>query len=171
MRLHLRGHSEGSPIALYAYEALLDRDPVLASRIETLVLSGLALEPLANILEHQLASMPDGVRVRQAPASCDWAVLEKRMGVSCTYVEDGTRRPAGRAMFERLASRAAMARFHVFQGTHDWNTPMAPARALEAWNASTGHLRTAFRYYDGGHAGTDAARDEMAQLLAFIASE
>ncbi|HEX7622103.1 MAG TPA: integrase core domain-containing protein, partial [Anaeromyxobacteraceae bacterium] len=33
----------------------------------------------------------------QALASCDWAVLEKRMGVSCAYIDDATRRPAGRA--------------------------------------------------------------------------
>ena len=135
------------------------------------MLSGLALEPFADILEHQLASMPDGDRVRQALASCDWHVLEPRMGVSCAYVEDATRRPAGRAMFERLAARAATARFEIFQGTRDWNTPVAPVRALEAWNASTGHLRIAFHYYEGGHAGSDAARDEMAQLLASIASE
>jgi hypothetical protein len=171
VRLHLRGHSEGSLIALYTYEALLDRDPVLAARIETLVLSGLALEPFADILEHQLASMPEGQRVRRALASCDWAVLEKRMGVSCAYVADATRRPAGRAMFERLAARDAPARFHVFQGTRDWNTPVAPVRALEAWNARAGHLRLAFHYYEGGHAGTDEARAAVAQLLESIASE
>ena len=77
------------------------------------------------------------------------------MGISCAYIEDASRRPSGRAMFERLAARRAPARFHVFQGTRDWNTPVAPVRALEAWNASTGHLRIAFHYYDGGHTGTD----------------
>ena len=42
---HLTGHSEGSLVALYAYESLLDEDPVLAARIRTLVLSGMPLEP------------------------------------------------------------------------------------------------------------------------------
>jgi hypothetical protein len=171
VRLHLRGHSEGSLIALYAYDALLDDDLDLAARIQTLVLSGVALEPFADILEHQLASLPDGDRVRQALASCDWAVLERRMGVSCAYVEDATRRPSGRAMFERLAARTAAARFHVFHGTRDWNTPVAPVRELEAWNVSTGHLRAAFHYHEGGHAGSEAARAEMARLLASIAAE
>jgi hypothetical protein len=171
VRLHVRGHSEGTIIALHAYDALLDVDPDVAARIQTLVLSGLALEPFADILEHQLASMPDANAVRQALASCDWAVLEKRMGISCAYIDDATRRASGRAMFERLAARRAAARFHVFHGTHDWNTPVAPVRALEAWNASTGHLRAAFHYYDGGHAGSDAARAEVARLLASIAAE
>jgi pimeloyl-ACP methyl ester carboxylesterase len=171
VRLHLRGHSEGSLIALYTYEALLDRDPALASRIETLVLSGLALEPFADILEHQLASMPEGGRVRQELASCNWPALEKRLGVSCAYIEDATRRPSGRAMFERLAARSAAARFYIFHGTSDWNTPVAPVRAVEAWNASTGHLRMAFHYYEGGHAGSDEARAEVARLLESLASE
>ena len=140
VRLHLRGHSEGTLIALYAYDSLLDSDPALASRISTLVLSGLAVEPFGDIVKRQVAGLPDGDRIRQALASCDWAVLEKRMGVSCAYVDDATRRPSGRAMFKRLAARAPPARFHVFQGTDDWHTPVAPVRALEAWNASTGHL-------------------------------
>jgi hypothetical protein len=171
VRLHIRGHSEGTLIALYAYDALLDSDPELAARIATLVLSGLALEPFADILDRQLATLSDGDRVRQALASCDWAVLEKRMGISCAYVDDATRRPSGRAMFERLAARAPAARFHVFHGTDDWNTPVAPVHALEAWNASTGHLPIAFHYYQGGHAGSEAARSEVAQLLASLASE
>lgn len=171
VRLHLRGHSEGTLIALYAYDALLDHDPVLAARIQTLVLSGLALEPFSQILERQLSALPDGARLRQALASCDWAVLEKRLGVSCAYVEDAARRPAGRAMFERLAARGATARFYVFHGTRDWNTPVAPVRALEAWNAAVGHLRIAFHYYDGGHAGDDAGRAEVARLVESIASE
>jgi hypothetical protein len=170
VRLHIRGHSEGTLIALYAYDALLDSDPELAARIATLVLSGLALEPFADIVNRQLAELPDGDRVRQAIASCDWSVLEKRMGVSCAYVDDAVRRPSGRAMFERLAARAPAARFHVFQGTHDWNTPAAPVQALEAWNASTGHLRIDFHYYEGGHAGSETARSAMAQLLASLVS-
>jgi hypothetical protein len=171
VRLHLRGHSEGSLIALYTYEDLIEHDPALAARVQTLVLSGLAVEPFAEILEHQLASMPDGERVQQALKSCDWAVLETRMGISCAYVDDASNRPAGRAMFERLAARAAPARFYVFHGTGDWNTPVAPVHALEAWNLSTGHLRIAFHYYDGGHAGSDAVRVEVAHLLESIASE
>jgi hypothetical protein len=171
VRLHLRGHSEGTLIALYVYDALLDRDPELAARIATLVLSGLALEPFADIVKHQLATAPAGDRLRQALASCDWTVLEKRMGISCAYVDDASRRPSGRAMLERLAARAPAAQFHVFQGTDDWNTPVAPVRAFEAWNASAGHLRVTFHYYEGGHAGSESARSEMARLLASIVAE
>jgi hypothetical protein len=171
VRLHLRGHSEGTLIALYVYDALLEQDPELAARIETLVLSGLALEPFGDIVKHQLATVPAGDRLRQALASCDWTVLEKRMGISCAYVDDASRRPSGRAMLERLAARAPAARFHVFQGTDDWNTPVAPVRAFEAWNASTGHLPVTFHYYEGGHAGSESARSEMARLLASIVAE
>jgi hypothetical protein len=175
VRLHLRGHSEGALIALYVYDALLDHDPELAAGIATIVLSGLALEPFADIVKRQLATLPDGERVRQALASCDWTFMEKRMGISCAYVDDASRRPSGRAMLERLAARAPPARFHVFHGTNDWHTPVAPVRAFEAWNAdarrSTGHLRVTFHYYEGGHEGSEAARAEMARLLASIVAE
>jgi hypothetical protein len=171
VRLHLRGHSEGTLIALYVYDDLLDRDPELAARISTVVLSGLALEPFADIVTRQLATLPDGARLRQALASCDWTVLEKRMGISCAYVDDASRRPSGRAMLERLAARAPAARFYIFHGTNDWHTPVAPVRAFEAWNASTGHLRATFHYYEGGHEGSEAARSEMARLLASIVNE
>lgn len=170
VRLHLRGHSEGTLIALYTYDDLLDSDPELAAQIDTVVLSGLALEPFADIVNRQLATLPDGDRVRQALASCDWAVLEKRMGISCAYIDDAIRRPSGRVMFERLATRVPAVRFHVFQGTDDWNTPVAPVRALEAWNVSTGHLHIDFHYYKGGHAGSEAARSEMAKLLSSLVS-
>lgn len=171
VRLHVRGHSEGTLIALYAYEALLDNDPETAKAIATFVLSGLPVEPFDRILERQLAFVPNGQRLRRALASCDWAVLERGLGASCSYVADATQRPSGRTMFERLAKRAPSARFYVFQGTHDWNTPVEPVRSLEAWNASQGHLDMTFRYYEGGHQGSDDARAEIARLLAAIVSE
>jgi len=171
VRLHIRGHSEGTLVALYAYEAMLDRDTETAGAIETLVLSGLPVEPFGAILERQLAFIPRGARLREALASCDWPVLREHLGISCGYVEDATRRPSGRAMFERLAARAPRARFHVFQGTDDWNTPIEPVRALEAWNVSDGHLDMEFHYYEGGHAGSDAARAEVGRLLTRIVSE
>jgi pimeloyl-ACP methyl ester carboxylesterase len=170
VRLHLRGHSEGALVALYLYDALLDGDPETATRIATLVLSGLALPPIAALVESQLAWLPDGARLRQALASCDWALLKDRLGVSCAYMQDAARRPSGLDMFKRLAARAPPARFHVFQGTQDRNTPVAPVRALEVWNASSGHLPIAFHYYEGGHAGTDAAKAELSQVLTAIVS-
>lgn len=165
------GHSEGALVALYLYEALLDGDPDTATRIATLVLSGLALQPIAELVESQLTWLPDGAQLRKALASCDWAALKDRLGVSCAYMEDAARRPSGLDMFKRLAARAPRARFYVFQGRRDRNTPVEPVRALEEWNASSGHLSIAFHYYDGGHSGTDAAKAEMSQVLAAIVSK
>jgi pimeloyl-ACP methyl ester carboxylesterase len=170
VRVHVRGHSEGTLVALYTYDALLESDAELAARIETFMLSGLALEPFGDILERQLTWLPDGDRLRKAFASCDWPALKDRMGISCAYVEDATRRPSGRAMFERLAVRAPAARFLIFHGSNDLNTPVEPVRALEAWNASKGHLEMEFHYYDGGHAGSEEARAEMARLFTAIVS-
>ncbi len=166
VRLHLRGHSEGALVALYLYDALLDADPDTAGKITTLVLSGLALQPIAELLESQLAWVPDAAGLRAALASCDWSVLKARLGISCAYLEDAARRPSGLAMFERLAARAPEARFHVFQGTEDRNTPVGPVRALEAWNASSGHLPITFHYYAGRHAGTDAAKAQVSRVLS-----
>jgi hypothetical protein len=171
VRLHVRAHSEGTLVTLYAYEALLDTDAATANAIETLVLSGLALEPFDQILERQLAAAPRGAEWRRALGACDWAELQKHGGVSCAYVEDAARRPSGRSMFERLAARTPGVRLHVFHGTSDWNTPVGPVRELEAWNAAQGHLRVQFHYYDGGHNGSDAARAELAQLLLAIVSD
>jgi hypothetical protein len=170
VRIHVRGHSEGTLVALYAYDELLEQDPETAKGIATFVLSGLPVDPFDRILERQLTFLPDGERLRRALASCDWPVLRERLGVSCAYVADATRRPSGRAMFERLAKRAPGARFYVFQGTNDWNTPVEPVRALEAWNVSEGHLDMAFHYYQGGHQGSEGARAEITRLLASLIS-
>jgi hypothetical protein len=167
-RLHLRGHSEGTLVALYVYDALLEEDPELAASIDSLVLSGLALEPFDEILERQLTSLPDGEAVREAIASCDWTILAQRMGVSCAYIDDASQRPSGLTMFERLAARSAPASFYVFHGTEDWHTPVEPVRALEAWNASTGHLEMELHYYQGGHGGSDAVRAEMTRVIDAI---
>jgi pimeloyl-ACP methyl ester carboxylesterase len=171
VRLHLRGHSEGTLVALYTYDALLDHDVETANAVRSLVLSGLALEPFDAILERQFVLLPDGDRLRKAVVSCDWDLLRDRLGISCAYIADATRRPSGRIVFERLASRAAGARIHIFHGTNDWNTPVEPVRALEAWNNSQGHLRMTMHYYQGGHAGSEGAQAEMAGLLTSIASE
>lgn len=165
IRLHVRGHSEGTLVALYAYDALLESDQETARAIDTIILSGLALEPFAAILERQLGVLPDGPRLRAAIASCNWPLLRKRLGISCAYVEDATQRQSGRAMFQRLAARAPAARFHVFNGTEDWHTPVGPVRALEEWNVSSGHLPITFHYYRGGHEGSEAARAELTRVL------
>lgn len=165
-RLHVTGHSEGTLVALYAYEAALDEDPALAAQVRTIVLSGLALEPIADIFARQLAGLRGGDRLRAAFASCDQAVINNSpfAGTSCAYLEDAARRPSGRAMFERLATRAPATRVHVVHGEADLNTPVTHVRALEAWNVSTGHLPITFHYVEGGHNNNPAARAEIARL-------
>lgn len=172
-RLHVTGHSEGTLVALYAYEAALDEDPALAAQVRTIVLSGLALEPIADIFARQLAELRGGERLRAAFASCDQAVINHSpfAGTSCAYLEDAARRPSGRAMFERLAARASTARVHVVHAEGDLNTPVTHVRALEAWNTSTGHLPIAFHYVGGGHNNNPAARAEIARLWSELVAE
>jgi pimeloyl-ACP methyl ester carboxylesterase len=172
MRLHLIGHSEGTLVALYAYEALLDEAPALAAQIGTIVLSGLALEPIADILRRQLAELRGGERIRAAFASCDQSVLNDSpfAGTSCAYLEDAAGRPSGRAMFERLATRAPTARFHIVHGKNDLNVPVRHVRVLEEWNARAGHLPISFHYVEWGHTGNAAARAEVTRLLSAIVS-
>lgn len=170
-RLHLRAHSEGTLVALYTYAALLEAGDPTANSIETLILSGLPLESLDDILERQLTSMPNGEALRASVASCDWPVMRERLGISCAYVREARSHPSGRAMFDLLAEHAPHARFHVFQGTHDWNTPVEPVRALEAWSSEDGRLSMEFHYYDGAHRGTEAAHAEMEALLTSLVSE
>jgi hypothetical protein len=172
-RLHVTAHSEGTLVALYAYEALRDEEPTLAAQIKTLVLSGLALEPIPDILQRQLAELRGGEHIRAAYASCNQSVINDSpfAGTSCAYLEDAAGRPSGRAMFERLASQSATASFHIVHGVGDLNAPVRHVRALEAWNTAEGHLPISFHYVAGSHMGNPAVRAEVARLSRAIVAE
>ncbi len=172
--IHLRGHSEGALIALYLYEDLLGKDPELAARFETLILSGTPLQEFREIIESQIdvISEHDGGELGVAVEECDWPIMKKSMGVSCKYLEDAYARRTGAEVFHQLAARDAPAAFHLFHGLQDWNAPVAPVRELEEW-ASGGPLDVHFTYYEGGHSGGDQespARMEMRRLLSMITS-
>jgi hypothetical protein len=92
-------------------------------------------------------------------------------GTSCAYLKDAAARPSGRAMFERLTTRAPTASFHILQSENDLNTPVAPVRALEAWNTTAGHLPLTFHYVEGGHTNNPAARAEITRLVQAIVSK
>jgi hypothetical protein len=166
VRWHFSGHSEGAIIELFLLDKLIAERPEDARRVDTLILSGLPLEPFADNLERQLADKPV---LQGAVASCDWAFMREQMGVSCAYLADAASRPSGFAMFARLALARSVARFRGFQGNDDFNTPASFMFQLEAWNTTTGHLDLAVRYYDGAHAGTPEVRQEMADLLLGLA--
>jgi pimeloyl-ACP methyl ester carboxylesterase len=168
IQFHLRGHSEGSLVALFLYERLLSDEPVLAARVSSLVLSGVGLEPFDALVERQLSEMPaeQGSAIRAAIQSCDWNVLKNRMAVSCTYLKDAYARPSGRAAFESIALRAPAVGFYLFQGNSDSQTPGRYARELEAWNNQLGHLHLTFRYYEGAHVGgPPEVKRELSDLL------
>jgi hypothetical protein len=166
VRWHLRGHSEGATIELFLLDRLVAKRPKDARRVDTLILSGLPLEPFADDLDRQLADKPE---IRQAVDECDWAVMREQLGVSCSYLKDAASRPSGFTMFARLAPAQSPARFRVFQGNSDINTPASFTHQLEEWNATTGQLDLVVRYYDGGHGGTPEVRQEIAALLLGLA--
>jgi len=159
VRVHLHGHSEGALIALYVLDEL---GPADAAHVSSLVLSGLPLEPFDELVRRQVAGHPVLAR---AIAACDWVAM-RPTGVSCAYLRDAGARPSGRAMFERFATRAPAARFIVFAGSDDTNTPARFVHDLEAWNARDGHLALDVHDYEGAHHGTAASRREMAEVLA-----
>jgi pimeloyl-ACP methyl ester carboxylesterase len=168
IQFHLRGHSEGTLVALFLYEKLLSDEPELAARVSSLVLSGLGLEPFDALIERQLSEMPaeQGSAIRAAIQSCDWKVLKTHLAVSCKYLEDAYARSSGRAAFESIALRAPTVRFFVFQGNNDAQTPARYVRQLEAWNNQRGHLDVTFRYYDGAHVGAPPeVKRELSNLL------
>ena len=168
IQFHLRGHSEGSLVALFLYEKLLSDEPALAASVSSLVLSGVGLEPFEVLVERQLSDMPadQGSALRAAIQSCDWKVLKKRAATSCTYFKDAYARPSGRTVFERIALRAPPVGIFVFQGNNDTQTPVRYARELEAWNNQLGHLHLTFRYYEGAHVGgPPEVKRELSDLL------
>jgi pimeloyl-ACP methyl ester carboxylesterase len=166
-RVLLRGHSEGSLISVYLYAALLTAEPELAARVPALVLTGFPAAPLSEVIEGQVERLPEPDReiVSDAIESCDEQVLRNALALSCGYLEDAAERESGFQVFQRLATLQADASFHLFHGTKDENTPVADVEALERWNDAEGGLAMEFRYYDGGHMGTDAARAGVAELL------
>jgi alpha-beta hydrolase superfamily lysophospholipase len=161
VRWHLRGHSEGALLALFLYDDLLAEGPEAAAPVKTLILSGLPLEPFAELVRRQLADKP---RLATGIARCDWSVM-RGLGVSCVYLRDAERRPSGRTMFERLAARSAPARIVVFAGRADVNTPARFVHELEAWNTEQGHLPLEIHDYAGEHRGSTEARHAMSDLL------
>ncbi len=166
VRWHLRGHSEGATIELFLLDRLIAKRPKDARRVNTLILSGLPLEPFADNLDRQLADKPE---LRRPVDECDWAIMRDQLGVSCGYLKDAASRPSGFVMFARLARVRAPARYRFFQGNSDVNTPATFTHQLEEWNTTTGHLDLVVRYYDGGHAGTPEVRQEIADLLLSLA--
>lgn len=175
IHFHFRGHSEGALIALFLYDKLLSEQPLLAPRVSSLVLSGLALEPFAALVERQLSEMPaeQGGATRAAVRNCDWGVMRNHLAISCKYLEDAYARPSGRSVFESIARRAPTARFFVFQGNNDVQTPVRYVRELEGWNEQLGHLDLTFRYYEGAHVGgpPDVKRELSDLLVRLTASE
>jgi hypothetical protein len=171
VRFQLRGHSEGSLIAVALYAQLLEEELDLATRIDNLFLTGVSLEPVADAFARQLADLPgdEGERLRQAYAACDWPVMRDAWGLSCAYLEDARSRPSGRAIFETLAAAGAPAHVVIFHGTEDWNAPVSLVQELEAWNQNTGTLNVEFHYYQGGHMATDAVRTQLLErMLALV---
>lgn len=168
VQFHLRGHSEGTLVALFLYEQLLAQEPALAANVSSLILSGLGLEPFDALMQRQLSEMPakQSSAIRAAIQSCDWPRLKTQLTTSCAYLKDAFARPSGRATFESLAGRAPAARFFVFQAESDLQTPVRFVRELDAWNRQSGHLDVTFRYYEGAHAGAPPAiQREMSDLL------
>lgn len=167
VRWHFRGHSEGVLILLSLYDELLAERPAQAQRVRSVVLSGVPLEPFADIMQRQLADKP---RLAEAVTHCNLPILRQQLGTSCSYLADAKARPSGFALFERLAARGAQAKFHVFQGNQDLNALTRFVRQLESWNAQHGHLDITFHYFEGGHAGTPEAKRELSVLLTALAS-
>jgi hypothetical protein len=162
IRWHFLGHSEGANIELYLINALLSEQPAAAANVKSLIFTGLPLQPLAGNLDRQLADKP---KLERAVETCDWPAMRDHLGVSCAYLADARTRPSGFSMFERLAAGAYRSKIRVFQGSDDFNTLPVFTRQLEAWNVSQGHLDLTVRYYDAGHGGTPAVRQELTDLL------
>jgi hypothetical protein len=168
IHFHFRGHSEGALIALFLYGELLSEEPALASRVSSLVLSGVALEPFKALVERQLSEMPaeQGSAIRAAIQRCDWGAMKSALAVSCKYLQDAYSAPSGRSIFESIASYAPTASFFVFQGNNDAQTPVRYIRDLEMWNGQVGHLNMTFQYYEGGHVGAPPEiKRQLSELL------
>jgi len=168
VQFHLRGHSEGTLVALFLYNKLLEEEPALAARVSSITLSGLGLEPFDALVARQLSELPaqQSSAIRAGIETCDWGVLRNRLAVSCKYLEDAYARPSGRAVFEKIAPRAPSVRFFVFQANNDLHTPVRYVQELEAWNQQRGHLDLTFRYYAGAHVGAPPEiQREVSDLL------
>jgi pimeloyl-ACP methyl ester carboxylesterase len=166
VRVHVRGHSEGALLALDLLIRLKEQQPGLNRQVETLLLSGVPLEPFGQLLERQLDALPsNGAPIRRAIDACDWPEMRRLVGFSCGYLKDATRRPAGRQMFEALAAVGANQRIVIVQGNADTHTPARYVRELAAWNVAHGGLDLEVQYYQGDHRGGSQGRRAMQDAL------
>lgn len=167
LHVHLRGHSEGALLSLLLYQKLTVQEPVRATRIDSLILTGVPLDPFRTVIASQLDVIDQHDRgvLRAAVSSCNWPTMRDRLAVSCAYLEDAYAQPSGRELFEKLAKRAAHAQFYLFHGTQDWNANVDRVRELESW-AHTQPLALHFRYYEGGHNDPpERTRREVSSLV------
>lgn len=172
LHIHLRGHSEGALISLALYRQLSAQEPLLATQIATLVLTGTPLEAFRTVIASQLdvIDQHDGGELRAAVSRCDWPTMRDRLAVSCAYLEDAYAQPSGRELFESLAGIQAHAQFYLFHGTQDWNANVDRVRELESW-AHTQPLALHIKYYEGGHNDPpESTRQEVSSLVISLTS-
>ena len=139
----LRGHSEGALIALTLAPEVVPR---------AVVVSGVPLEPFADLLRRQLATRPALARAIDA---CDWSVM-RRVGVSCAYLTDAAMRSSGRELFARLPVGLEV---DVFAGDADDLTPAGFLAGV------TTQADVHVHAYAGGHGGSPEAKRALAALM------
>ncbi|HKY63493.1 MAG TPA: hypothetical protein VJR29_08750 [bacterium] len=170
--IHLRGHSEGSQIALRLYERLLKEKDPLAAQVQSLLLTGLPIEPWDEIVSQQLQNYPEKLRneIQTAMTECDWKVLKKWAGVPCGYLRKQSGAPSNEATLEGLRLLSPKVPIYVFHGLNDAHVSAGAVKAFERKNAAHRERNEPsldFRvlYYEGGHRSSESVRGKLKSVL------
>lgn len=152
----LSGHSEGSQVIVRLFDQMLRRRDPLAARIQGLFLSGLPMTGWRQLLSDQL-SEPDRSTFFTALQRQDNAVLRSYGNLSYDYLSAVFRQEPLADTLTNLVNRGSDARFFIYQGLSDKNTPAAAVMAFVANNRirrskHQSSLPVRARFYPAGHA-------------------
>jgi hypothetical protein len=167
--LYFSGHSEGSQVLTRLYRHLVAKEPVLASRVKMLVLSGLPMDDWRQMLDGQLGERHKA-RFWAGFLGRDDSILRAFGGLTFYYLSNVFAQEPLRKTLESLWSLDVRVPLRIFQGLLDRNTPAESVKAFVEANAARRQrgepaLDLTARYYKAGHSlNSEAIRDIEADL-------
>ncbi len=171
-RIVLRGHSEGAEVVTRIFLQSLKTNTKLASKIELLLLSGVPMTDWKTILKEQLS--PTHLRkFKKFLKNKDNEKLIEFGGIGYAYFEEAFKMPSLAHVFDEIAQFKPQAKFSIYHGLNDKNTPCSHVQDYERKNREKLEkkipaLNWEARYYLSRHwLNKAASNDMMSALLGF----
>lgn len=170
--VYFMAHSEGTQVAVRAYQKALSQNLDVSLRIKGFFLSGLVMDSWENIINSQITDPNEKKTFWDAYNNQDDETLKTFGDLAYPYWNDILSTPDNKTSLENLAQVAAPAFFQIYQGLNDENTLPKPVMDFELWNKdrrrqNLSNLKFQARYYQADHGLNSAAMNDM--LFAMLA--